>query len=272
MLFQCHSCGFQTEAPDRYAGKSVKCLKCKTPVTIEAQGTPPPANHGYSVSEFLKKTRFSQKQGHGFELEKDRLLQVKLNGRVWTKLGAMVAYEGEMTFTREGIFEHGVGKMFKKAATGEGAQLMKAEGMGYLYLADNGKKISILHLKGESIFVNGNDLLAFEDGIEWDIKLMKKLTAMLAGGLFNVKLTGTGMVALTTHHDPVSFKVTAHHPVFTDPNATVAWSGGLVPELKTDVSFKTFIGRGSGESFQMKFQGNGFVVIQPFEEATFQAG
>ena len=143
MRFQCHSCGFQTEAPDRYAGKSVKCPKCKTPVTIVAQGTPPPANHGYSVSEFLKKTRFSQKQGHGFELEKDRLLQVKLNGRVWTKLGAMVAYEGQMTFTREGIFEHGVGKMFKKAATGEGAQLMKAEGMGYLYLADNGKKISI---------------------------------------------------------------------------------------------------------------------------------
>jgi len=40
-----------------------------------------------------------------------------------------------------------------------------------------------------------------------------------------------------------------------------------VPELKTDISFKTFFGRGSGESFQMKFQGDGFVVIQPYEES-----
>lgn len=33
-----------------------------------------------------------------------------------------------------------------------------------------------------------------------------------------------------------------------------------------DVSMRTFIGRGSGESVQMKFEGEGFVIIQPFEE------
>ena len=58
----------------------------------------------------------------------------------------------------------------------------------------------------------------------------------------------------------------------TDPNATVAWSGNLTPEFKTDTSFRTFIGRQSGESFQMKFEGDGFVVIQPYEEVAFQAG
>jgi uncharacterized protein (AIM24 family) len=31
------------------------------------------------------------------------------------------------------------------------------------------------------------------------------------------------------------------------------------------------MGRGSGESIQMKFQGRGFVVIQPCEETYFQA-
>ena len=31
-------------------------------------------------------------------------------------------------------------------------------------------------------------------------------------------------------------------------------------------------GRQSGESFQMKFEGDGFVVIQPYEEVAFQAG
>ena len=60
-------------------------------------------------------------------------------------------------------------------------------------------------------------------------------------------------------------------PVITDPNATIAWSGNLTPEFKTDVSFKTFLGRGSGESIQMKFEGDGFVVVQPYEENTLQA-
>ena len=57
-----------------------------------------------------------------------------------------------------------------------------------------------------------------------------------------------------------------NEPVFTDPNATVAWSGNLMPEFKTDVSLKTFLGRGSGESLQMAFQGDGFVIVQPYEE------
>jgi uncharacterized protein (AIM24 family) len=56
-------------------------------------------------------------------------------------------------------------------------------------VADQGKKISILNLQDESIFVNGNDLLAFEPSINWDIKLMRKVAGMMAGGLFiNVDL------------------------------------------------------------------------------------
>jgi uncharacterized protein (AIM24 family) len=60
--------------------------------------------------------------------------------------------------------------------------------------------------------------------------------------------------------------VTPNDPISTDPNATVAWSGNLAPELKTDISFKTLIGRGGGETFQMLFRGDGFVVVQPYEE------
>jgi uncharacterized protein (AIM24 family) len=29
---------------------------------------------------------------------------------------------------------------------------------------------------------------------------------------------------------------------------------------------RTFLGRGSGESIQMLFEGDGFVVVQPYEE------
>ena len=224
----------------------------------------------YTLEEFVQTTG-QKTHGEGlFELESERLLEINLAGQVWTKMGSMVAYTGSVKFTREGILEHGVGKLLKRAVTGEGTQLTKAEGNGRVYLADEGKNVSILNLQGETIYVNGNDILAFQDGIEWDIKLMRKIAGMMAGGLFNVKLSGNGMVAITTHHDPLTLRVTADAAITTDPNATVAWSGTLQPEFKTDISFKTFLGRGSGESIQMQFRGDGFVVIQPQEEVYFQ--
>jgi uncharacterized protein (AIM24 family) len=226
----------------------------------------------YSLADFVNDTA-QQDRGEGlFEFETERMLEVNLNGRVWTKMGSMVAYVGQIKFTREGILEHGLGRLLKKAVSGEGTRLTKAEGHGRLYLADTGKKVTILNLQGEAIYVNGNDLLAFEDGIHWDIKMMRRISGMLAGGLFNVRLEGTGMIAITTHYDPLTLRVTSSNPVTTDPNATVAWSGNLEPEFVTDISLKTFFGRGSGESVQSRFRGDGFVVIQPYEESYFQAG
>jgi uncharacterized protein (AIM24 family) len=219
-----------------------------------------------SLADFVTRTA-QQDRGQGlFELENDRLLEVNLSGMIWTKTGSMVAYLGNVRFTREGMLEHGVGTFLKKAFTGEGARLTKAEGAGKVYLADAGKKITILRLAGESIFVNGNDVIAFEPTLKFNITMMRKVAAMLAGGLFNIRLEGTGMLAITTHYDPITLRVTPQQPVFTDPNATIAWSGTLTPEFHTDVTLKTFLGRGSGESLQMLFRGDGFVVIQPFEE------
>lgn len=226
----------------------------------------------FSIDDFVAST-CQKDRGEGvFEFESPRMLEVNLDGMIWTKAGSMVAYVGQIKFEREGILEKGLGKMLKKAVTGEGARLTKATGRGRLYLADEGKTIQILNLQDDAIYVNGNDLLAFEPTIEWDIKMMRKVTAMVAGGLFNVRLEGSGMVAITSHFEPLTLMVRPGQPVRTDPNATIAWSGSLVPEFKTDVSLKTFLGRASGESFQMEFNGEGFVVIQPYEEVTFQAG
>lgn len=226
----------------------------------------------HSLAAFLEKTA-QKDRGHGlFELETSRLLELNLDGLVWIKMGAMIAYRGSVKFTREGILERGLGNLVKKAISGEGAMLTKAEGRGKVYLADTGKKITILGLAGESIYVNGNDVLAFEPSLKYEVKMMRKMGAMLAGGLFNVRLEGDGLVAITTHYDPVTLKVTPDSPVITDPNATIAWSGNLEPQFKKDISFKTFVGRGSGESIQMEFRGDGFVVVQPYEETYFQAG
>ncbi|UOQ92474.1 AIM24 family protein [Halobacillus shinanisalinarum] len=220
----------------------------------------------YSIDQFIQQTKQDETESDYFELETPRILEVNLTDQVWAKSGSMISYNGQIKFEREGILEHGVGRMFKKAFSGEGSSLMKAQGRGRLYLADQGKKITIFDLSNESITVNGNDLLAFEPGIEWDVKLMKKVAGMMSGGLFNIKLQGNGRVAITSHYEPLTLLVRPGESVITDPNATVAWSGHLEPEFKTDISFKTFLGRGSGESIQMEFKGEGFVIVQPFEE------
>ncbi|MCS3923656.1 AIM24 family protein [Methanosalsum natronophilum] len=224
----------------------------------------------YSIDQFVNATEKSSNDGERVRLEKERFLEIDLEGSIWTKMGSMVCYYGNIKFTREGVLEHGISKLVKKTLTGEGMSLTKAEGTGKLFLADAGKKVSVLYLKDESIVVNGNDLLAFDNSLSWDFKMMKKLSGMVSGGLFNVRLEGTGMVAITTHYDPMTLKLTGDESVYTDPTATVAWSGDLVPDLKTDVSMKTLLGRASGETIQMAFQGTGFVVIQPYEEVPFQ--
>ncbi|MEM1083671.1 MAG: AIM24 family protein [Verrucomicrobiota bacterium] len=240
-----------------------------------SDGPPPmPASAGpaESLSAFVARTA-ERDRGHGvFERESPRFLEVNLNGRMNTKTGSMVAYEGDIKFTREGMLDQGIGNLLKKAVSGEGMRLTYAEGQGQLYLADSGKKIIVLKLANESLVVNGNDVLAFEPVLPHKITMMKKLVGIASGGLFNVRFDGSGLLAITSHYEPITLKVEPGRPVTTDPNATIAWSGTLEPQLKTDVSFKTFLGRGSGESIQMRFEGNGFVVVQPYEEVYLQAG
>lgn len=225
-----------------------------------------------TVAEFVAAYREKDVSPEAFELESQYLLEVKLNGSIWAKAGSMVARTGQVKFTRQGLMEQGIGNLLKKAVSGEGMVLMKVEGQGRVYLADTGKKITLLRLDNETIFANGNDVLALETGVSNQITMMKRVAGMMSGGLFNVKLSGSGIVAITSHYDPLILKVSAQTgPIFTDPNATVAWSGGLQPEIATDISLKTFVGRGSGESIQMKFEGEGWVVVQPYEETYMQA-
>ena len=97
--------------------------------------------------------------------------------------------------------------------------------------------------------------------------MMRSVAGALSGGLFNVRLSGSGIIAITSHYEPLTLPVGgAHGEVFTDPNATVAWADGVKVDIATDVSLGTLFGRTSGESIQMKFSGNGWVVVQPYEE------
>ncbi|BDP40753.1 hypothetical protein DAETH_07220 [Deinococcus aetherius] len=224
------------------------------------------AEGSYSLRDFLAQTAERDNPGDVFELESSKMLEVKVNGRIWSKLGAMVAYKGNLSFKREGTLEGGLMKALKRAVSQEMSPLAKIEGRGVAYLADQGKEITVLRLAGDSLNVNGNDLLAFEDSVNYDITIQRRAAGMAAGGLFSVRLQGSGLVAILSHGKPLTLRVTNSEPIFTDPNATVAWSGNLQPQLRMDASLRSIFGRGGGETYQMVFQGDGFVVVQPYEE------
>ena len=224
----------------------------------------------YTLDQFL--TNHKEKStGKSFELESDRILELKADNGVWIKSGSMISYKGDVQFVRESVMEFGIKKLLKGFISTEGSKLTKASGNGSVYVADNGKKITLLKLKNETIIVNGNDVLAFEKGVKWDIEMMKGLGAMVSGGLFNMKLSGSGHIAISCHNDPLVLEVGGKNKITTDPHATVAWSGGVKPAFKAQTQFKTFFGRGSGDTVQMSFTGKGFVIVQPYEELSFNA-
>jgi uncharacterized protein (AIM24 family) len=201
--------------------------------------------------------------GDAFTLQGPRLLKVELSETsVMAKNGAMVAYQGDVHFEHKG---GGLGRLLKKAATGEQLRLMEASGTGELFLASQAMLVHVLRLQDDSVTVNGENILAFQTGIEWDVTRVKGGTAgVLAGGLFNIHLRGSGLVALVSDGEPVKLNV-AEAPTFADPQAAIAWSGGVQTTLRTDVQAKSLIGLGSGESFQLGLSGQGWVLVQPSE-------
>jgi uncharacterized protein (AIM24 family) len=198
-----------------------------------------------------------------FNLQNSKLLKVELNQvTIQAKLGSMVAYQGAVTFEHAG--SGGMGRMLKKAMTGEGQSLMKITGQGEVFLADQAQDIHLIYLEDDFITVNGPNLLAFDSGIDWDIKKVQGASGMMGGGLFNTELKGTGWVAVLSDGPPVLLNV-ASAPTFADAQAAITWSSGVTTAIKTDVNLKTLIGRGSGESIQMAFGGEGWVLVQPSE-------
>ncbi|HKP88714.1 MAG TPA: AIM24 family protein [Thermoleophilaceae bacterium] len=206
-----------------------------------------------------------------FSLQNGKLLKVELGQvTIQAKLGSMVAYQGEVKFEHAG--SGGLGRLVKKAMTGEGTKLMKMEGSGEVFLADQAQDIHLLKLENEQITCNGANLLAFDAGIDWDIKKVEGGTgSMLAGGLFNTVLNGTGWVAVLSDGPPVLLQV-GGAPTFADAQAAITWSSGVQTQVKVDANMKTLIGRGSGETLQVAFSGQGWVLVQPSEGRIQAAG
>jgi uncharacterized protein (AIM24 family) len=208
--------------------------------------------------------QFNETQSQeAFAFQNSKLLKVQLDQvTIQAKLGSMVAYQGDVTFEHAG--SGGMARMLKKALSGEGTDLMKVTGTGEVFLADQAQDIHLIYLEDDFITVNGRNLLAFDAGIDWDIKRVEGASGMMGGGLFNLALRGTGWVAILSDGPPVLLNV-ASAPTYADAQAAITWSSGVQTGIRTDFKMKNLIGRSSGESVQMSFSGQGWVLVQPSE-------
>ena len=222
--------------------------------------------HGSLFQEYAETTGADP-----FTHQNKKMLKVAMQyGPVMALTGSMVAYQGDVRFSKPG--SGGLNKMLKSKMTGEGVDIMTCEGTGELVLADLASEIQILYLENDMISVNGASILAFSSSIEWDIhRVNAGRASMMAGGLYNVSLRGTGYVAVTTKGDPVALDV-AGPPTHADADAVVLWTAGVSMDIKVDTGgMKSLLRGGTGEMLQMSFGGQGYVLVQP-SESVVQGG
>ncbi|MBU4336630.1 MAG: AIM24 family protein [Actinobacteria bacterium] len=214
--------------------------------------------HGALFTDFKENASTDQ-----FSLQGKKMLKAQMGyGPVWCRAGSMVGYQGDVRFEKKGS---GLNKMLKQAVTGEGVDLMLASGQGELFLGELAHDVQVIYLENDMISVNGASVLAFSSSIEWDIHRLQARGGMMTGGLYNVSLRGTGYVAVVTDGEPVALDV-ASAPTFGDPQAVVLWTAGVTMDLRVDTGgLGSMLRGGSGETFQMAFGGQGYVLIQPSE-------
>lgn len=188
------------------------------------------------------------------------VIKATLGADLLVTRGAMIAYQGDISFAHEGS---GVKRSLKAGLTGEGLYLMRCSGAGELFVAKGNRKLHLIDLgQGERVSASSRSLLGFDATVTWDIERVKGgMGAAMAGGLFNVTITGPGTIIVATDH-PVVLD-TSEARTLVDPNAAVAWSADLQISVRSSMTASSLIGRGSGEAFQLEFSPGGFVIVEP---------
>lgn len=215
------------------------------------------------ISSFASAPAATRMQKHGSKMLKVAMRQGQ---DLFARTGSMVAYEG---FVQYEANPPSVRTMASQWLTGERTPLMKCSGDGLLYLADYGADVVCLHLTDDALSVNGSNVLAFDAHLQWGVQRVKGMAKFAGQGLFNVGISGTGWVALTSRGTPIVVDCgSGADETFVDPDALVAWSTHLKLKGKRSFRASSMIGRGSGEAYQLGFSGEGIVVVQPSEDSS----
>ncbi len=221
-----------------------------------------------------------------FETINELTLKVTCTGNdvLFTKAGAFIAGNnyGNKNYKFEKVLlgpQNNIGQallgQIARRVTGENFPLMKVNlnGDSVTYYASYGQHVVIYHLEhGETISVESENILAFTQDCDYSVRFIG-VGILSQKGLATSTLTARGSnayVAVLSDGNPIVLSnVTSGDTISVDPDAVICWigNGHCDPQVKADVSWKTFIGQTSGESYQFEWSGNAgvTVIIQPSE-------
>ena len=204
-----------------------------------------------------------------FRLQGSKVLAVDMTGdAVKAKNGSMVAYGGRMAFKKMSGGGEGLRGMVTRRITGEQMTVMEVKGQGTCYFADRASEINLVSLHGETLYVEASNLLCTDAGLRTGTTFTGLRGGATGNGLFTTTVEGTGQAALTSDGQAVILRVTPQYPLHVDPGAYIAHQGRLQQHFQSGVNFRTFMGEGSDEAFQIRFEGDGLVYVQPSERNT----
>ncbi|WP_239377520.1 AIM24 family protein [Frankia sp. Cj5] len=207
--------------------------------------------------------------GERFTLQNGKMLKATLGAQgmreFYARKGAMVAYQGGASF--DGHWESWGHQFRSLFQDGEGLNLMKVSGGGTVFLAHQAQDVHILDLTGDGLTVDGKNVLAFDRDLRWDVVRIDSQVSIAGAGNYQVELSGNGKAAVVTSGAPLVMRVTPQNYYFADADAVVGWSSSLQVSMQAAVtSSSVWKPRGNtGESWQMQFSGDGYVIVQPCE-------
>ncbi|HXV76220.1 MAG TPA: AIM24 family protein, partial [Candidatus Polarisedimenticolaceae bacterium] len=105
----------------------------------------------------------------GFTAKSKRILRLNVNGGVWIKPGAAIAYTGAFRFERQATTD---ARSAQDALFRELLPLVRAVGQGRLFCADYGSHVRIVQIDKEPLVVAGPHVLAFEEAVAFDRSLL----------------------------------------------------------------------------------------------------
>ncbi|WP_406302986.1 AIM24 family protein [Streptomyces sp. NBC_00879] len=204
-----------------------------------------------------------------FRLQGSKVLAVDMTGdAVKAKNGSMVAYDGQMAFKKMSGGGEGIRGMVTRRLTGEQMVMMEVKGQGTCFFADRASEINLVNLHGDKLYVEASNLLCTDAGLRTGTTFTGLRGGATGNGLFTTTVEGSGQAAIMSDGPAVVLRVTPQYPLSVDPGAYIAHQGNLRQDFQSGVTFRTFLGEGGGEAFQIRFEGDGLVYVQPSERNT----
>src|SRR5258706_784895 len=185
-----------------------------------------------------------------FTLHENGFLEINFGRSVHVKRGTVSSYSGNLKFVAES------GLLGTTAQT-----LGQAVGQGKIFVYEKGRKTFLLDLNEEFIYVEGSNLRALEDTLTYRVEPIYDGTYQRK--IDTVKIFGKGSLAISTHIEPLTLRVTREYPLSISSNALVAWTGNVIPTVMDDKSLENVMIENVDEAgFKIRFEGDGVVVSE----------